>query len=159
MTSTPVRPLTLEALWELPSAPVQVFTRERTRSLPPPARRYLEHAIAEGTPLASAVRLRMHGEIQLKGWLPFTAEQVYRRDRGLVWRANVRMRGCTLSMEPMQTTFLVPSNGTSTWSVFVPFMREATGLDLFFQSAALVPGWNPGNMIVSNAAKAVIGTP
>ncbi|WP_408648826.1 DUF6920 family protein [Tumidithrix elongata] len=39
-------------------------------------RRYLEHAIAPETKLASAVRLRMHGEIKLKDWLPFKAEQV-----------------------------------------------------------------------------------
>lgn len=56
-------------------------------------RRYLAHAIAPGTPLAGAVRLRMHGEIKLRGWMPFTAEQVLHRGRGMIWRATVRRRG------------------------------------------------------------------
>ena len=34
--------------------------------LPEDARRYPEHAIAPGTPLASPVRLRMHGAIKLR---------------------------------------------------------------------------------------------
>jgi hypothetical protein len=32
----------------------------------------------------------MHGEIKLGRWLPFTAEQVIRTNRGMVWRASVR---------------------------------------------------------------------
>ena len=33
----------------------------------------------------------MHGEIKLKGWHPFAAEQVIAWDRGMIWRATVRM--------------------------------------------------------------------
>ncbi len=40
-----------------------------------PVTRYLAHAIAEGTPLAPAVRLRMTGRIRVRSWLPFTADQ------------------------------------------------------------------------------------
>ena len=57
--------------------------------LPETARRYLEHAIAPRNRLASAVRLQMHGELKLKTWLPFTAEQVIRWDRGMIWKATV----------------------------------------------------------------------
>jgi len=40
-----------------------------------PVTRYLAHAIAEGTPLAPGVRLRMTGRIRVRSWLPFTADQ------------------------------------------------------------------------------------
>ena len=65
--------------------------------LPGTARRYLEHAIVAGTPLASAVRLHMHGEIKLGRWLRFTAEEVISWPRGMVWRATVRVRGVPIS--------------------------------------------------------------
>jgi uncharacterized protein DUF6920 len=64
--------------------------------LPAAAQRYLARAIAPGTPLASAVRLRMHGSIRLKRWLPFMAEQVIALDRGMIWRARVRMGPLTV---------------------------------------------------------------
>ena len=64
--------------------------------LPQPAQRYLAHAIAPDTPLATAVRLRMHGAIKLKRWRRFTAEQVIVRDRGMIWRAKVKMAGATI---------------------------------------------------------------
>jgi hypothetical protein len=85
----------LEQLWE------STATLQATRScqaadlsaLPDGAQRYLTHAIAPGTPLASAVRLQMHGEIKLKTWRPFTAEQVISWNRGMIWQATVRMYG------------------------------------------------------------------
>lgn len=85
--------LSLDALWDSTPHHEHPSRPEQLSALPEAARRYLEHAIAPGTSLASAVRLRMHGEIKLKGWLPFTAEQVIRQDRGMIWRASVRMRG------------------------------------------------------------------
>lgn len=83
----------LEQLWRSGAGAEGVFDPLAVRSLPAAARRYLTHAIAPGTPLARAVRLRMHGEIKLKGWLPFTAEEVIRWPRGLIWTATVRMYG------------------------------------------------------------------
>jgi uncharacterized protein DUF6544 len=97
--------LSVHGLWE--SAPASGRTLEpgRLAGLPEAARRYLEHAIAPGAPLASAVRLRMHGEIRLGRWFPFTGEQVIRRDWGMIWRATVRMWG-------------VPVRGFGTGSVY-----------------------------------------
>ena len=88
----------LDELWEAapPHPAPGVFDPAPIRHLPEPARRYLSHAIAPGTPLATAVRLRMHGEIKLRQWNPFTAEQVLRWDRGLIWKAKVRMGGHAL---------------------------------------------------------------
>lgn len=80
----------LEDLWRTVPAVESRFDPARSASLPTSAHRYLQHAIADGAPLALAVRLRMHGEIKLGRWLPFTAEQVIRTNRGMVWRASVR---------------------------------------------------------------------
>lgn len=57
------------------------------------AQRYLEHAIAADAIPAYAVRLRMHGEIKLKGWFPFAAEQVIHKDMGMIWQAVARCYG------------------------------------------------------------------
>src|ERR1700687_1046242 len=86
----------LDELWRSAPPAEGTFPTPRVAGLPEAARRYLEHAIAPGTRLASAVRLRMHGEIKLKRWLPFAAEQVIRWDRGMIWRATVRMHGVTI---------------------------------------------------------------
>jgi hypothetical protein len=84
----------LEDLWQSsPRRAADAFDSTSIASLPEPARRYVEHAIAPGTPLASAVRLRMRGEIKLGRWLPFNAEQVIHADRGFIWTATVRLLG------------------------------------------------------------------
>jgi hypothetical protein len=82
-----------DELWE--SAPIseRIFNPESLTNIPETARRYLEHAIAPGTKLASAVRLKMHGEIKLKTWIPFTAEQVICSEHGLIWSATAWMNG------------------------------------------------------------------
>ncbi len=83
----------LDELWNSGPNEVRRFQPDRLGGLPDVARRYLTHAITSGVPLASAVRLRMHGRIKLQGWFPFTAEQVICWQRGMIWRASVRMRG------------------------------------------------------------------
>ncbi|MEQ9232690.1 DUF6544 family protein [Coleofasciculus sp. E2-BRE-01] len=85
--------VSLEELWESTPPSESVFQADQLVGLPEAVERYLNHAIAPGTKLASAVRLRMHGEIKLRGWLPFTAEQVICWRRGFIWRAAVRMNG------------------------------------------------------------------
>jgi len=82
---------TLDELWE-GAPPASARFAADLLEAPEPARRYLRHAIADGAPLADAVRLRMHGEIKLAArWRPFTADQVLRWDRGMIWRASVKM--------------------------------------------------------------------
>src|SRR5262245_14793744 len=85
--------LSLDALWESALSGERLFRPEEFADLPEAARRYLEHAISPGTLLASAVRLRMRGEIKLKCWFPFRAEQVISWKRGMIWQATVRMYG------------------------------------------------------------------
>jgi hypothetical protein len=85
--------LGLDALWDSAPRSAGTFATGDLHGLLDPARRYLEHAIAPGTPLVVAVRIRMHGEIKIRRWFPFRAEEVIRWDRGLLWRAVVRMYG------------------------------------------------------------------
>ena len=117
----------MDALWldSVPSAGL-AFDPEQSVGLPDAARRYLRHAIAPGTPLASAVRLRMHGEILLKGWCRFTAEQVITSDRGMIWEATVTMYGIPIRGSDR----LIEHAGAMRWKILglIPLM-EATGAD------------------------------
>ncbi len=65
----------LDELWNSAPQSRRAFDPTQLSTFPEAARLYLEHAIAPGTTLASAVRLRMHGEIKLRRWLPFTASR------------------------------------------------------------------------------------
>jgi len=114
---------TLNELWNTaPRAQSRLDPAQLAR-LPAPTRRYLAHAIAPGTKLASAVRLEMHGTIKLRRWLPFTAEQLIRWDRGMIWRATVRMYGLPV------TGFdrLVDGEGAQLWKMLglFPVMRAS----------------------------------
>lgn len=80
----------LENLWNIETPPAKAFDPITIEQLPPAARNYLTRAIAPGTPIASAIRFEMAGEIKLNGdWLPFTATQVVRNNESFVWQAHV----------------------------------------------------------------------
>jgi hypothetical protein len=81
--------LDLEELWKRAPRAARRFNAQNVEHLPEVARSYLAHAIESGAPLASAVRLRMHGRIRLKRWRKFKAVQVITRDGAMVWRASV----------------------------------------------------------------------
>ncbi len=83
----------VDYFWLSAPAGEERFDAEALRDRPDGVRHYLTHAIADGATLAAAVRLRMHGEIKLGGWRRFRAEQVIRRDRGMIWAATVRVMG------------------------------------------------------------------
>jgi Family of unknown function (DUF6544) len=69
------------------------FDPVMTTELPEPARRWLSHAIAPGTPLWSSAELTMHGRIKLGRWRPFTARQVLSPPDGYTWAATARLAG------------------------------------------------------------------
>lgn len=78
--------------WESLARPApsgQRFDPAMTESLPEPARRWLTHVIAPGTPLARAAIVHMHGQIRLRRWLPFRAVQVQAPPAGYIWAARV----------------------------------------------------------------------
>jgi len=131
--------ITLEQLWgAIPGDNLQrqqQFDPGRTSGLPEPARRYLTHAIAAGTRLASAVRLTMHGEIKLAGWSRFTAEQVINWSRGMMWQATVRVHGIPISGGDS----FADGEGAMRWKALgiVPIV-SASGVDITRSTAGRV---------------------
>ena len=117
----------LEALWQRAPAATREFDPQDVARIPELARSYLTHAIAPGTPLASAVRLRMHGAIRLKRWRKFKAVQVITRDGAMVWRASVRMKGTSIRGHDS----FVGGQGEMQWRLFgiIPVIRES-GADI-----------------------------
>jgi hypothetical protein len=76
-----------------PTAPPAVFDPDSLRELPTPVQRWLIHALRPGAAMRTAVELRMHGEIRLGGWRPFTARQRLNATDGFVWAATARLFG------------------------------------------------------------------
>lgn len=70
-----------------------------------------------------------------------------------------REDGCTLFVSIDQEFVLANVSGTATWNLPVPNDLGLLGLDAYVQGAVLVPGFNPANLVVSNAGHAVVGTP
>jgi uncharacterized protein DUF6920 len=125
----------LDELWNAAQHGERVFDPAQLQTIPDEARRFLQHAIASGTPLATAVRLKMHGEIKLKGWLPFHAEQVISWKRGMIWRAAVRMHGISIRGGD---TYL-DGQGAMRWRLFgiIPVVN-ASGPDITKSAAGRV---------------------
>jgi hypothetical protein len=117
----------LDGLWNRAPAGQRAFHPDQLVRLPEAARHYLQHAIAPGAPLASAVRLRMHGQIKLGAWLPFTAEQVIRWGHGMIWSATVRRNGLPIRGFDR----LLNGEGRMRWKLFgiIPVMT-ASGPDI-----------------------------
>jgi hypothetical protein len=122
-------------LWNSVIPSERRFEPARIQALPEAAQRYFKLAIAPGTRLASAVRLQMHGEIKLKSWFPFSAEQVIRWDRGMIWRAAIRMHGISVRGGD---SFL-DGHGSMRWKLFgiVPIVN-AGGMDITRSAAGRV---------------------
>jgi hypothetical protein len=119
--------LPLEHLWSALAPEAGVFQPELVQALAPAAQRYLTHAIAPGTRLANSVRLRMHGELKLRRWLPFTAEQVIRWDKGMIWSASLSFHGLPIRGSDR----LVDGQGTLSWKLLglIPLL-QASGPDI-----------------------------
>jgi hypothetical protein len=117
------QPTDLDALWQSAPRASRAFDPQDFAHLPAAVRHYLGHAIAPGTPLASAVRLRMHGHIRLGKWRPFKADQVILASGAMIWRARVRLPG--LSIRGFDR--YVNNKGAMQWRVLgiVPLIRAA----------------------------------
>ena len=137
------RDVSVEALWNRAPVADRAFDPADFSQHPAEVRRYLEHTIAPGTPLARAVRARMHGEIKLQRWLPFTAEQVIVWERGFIWQATVRMFGLPIRGSDRW----VEGQGAMNWKLLglIPVMT-ASGPDITRSAAGRVAGeavWLP----------------
>jgi hypothetical protein len=121
------KPISLDALWNSATSQDRIFHLDDFSHLSEVARRYLEHAIAPGTKLASAVRLKMHGEIKLKKWIPFTAEQVICWEHGLIWSATAWMNGLPI----VGSDRLIDGVGAMQWKLLGLFpVMTASGSDI-----------------------------
>lgn len=119
--------LSLNALWESVISQECVFSPDDFAHLPDAARRYLEHTISPGTAIASAVRLKMHGEIKLKTWSPFTAEQVVCWERGFIWSATAWMNRLPI----VGSDRIIDGIGAMQWKLLGLFpVRTGTGSDI-----------------------------
>lgn len=116
------QPISINELWQSVSPSETVIYHECV-DFPEPVQRYLNHAIAPATPLANAVRLRMHGEIKLKQWQPFQAEQVIYPERGMIWQATTRMNGLPVRGWDR----LIDGKGAMQWKLLglIPVMTAA----------------------------------
>jgi hypothetical protein len=105
--------------------------------LPEPARRWLTHAIAPGTPLWGSVVLTMRGEIRLGSWRPFTARQVLAPPRGFIWAATARFLGLPVTGFDRYSS----GSGQMDWRLggLVPVMT-ATGPDVTRSAAGRLAG-------------------
>lgn len=82
--------------WERLAAPGPApdpFTLDLLADLPEPARRWLAHSIAPGTPLWRSVELEMHGQLKIGAWRRFTATQVIAPPEGYIWAARASVWG------------------------------------------------------------------
>ena len=124
--------LSLDALWESVISQERAFRPDDFAHLPDAARRYLEHAIAPGTTIASAVRLKMHGEIKLKHWISFTAEQVVCWERGFIWSATAWMNRLPI----VGSDRIIDGIGAMQWKLLGLFpVMTGTGDDITRSSA------------------------
>lgn len=137
------RLIALDTLWKPASSINEYFQPEQFVHLPEPAQRYLKHAIAPGTKLASAVRLRMHGQIKLKVWLPFRAEQVICWNRGMIWQATAWLNGLPI----FGSDRLIDGEGAMQWKLLRLFpVMTAIGSDVTRSAAGRMQGeciWLP----------------
>jgi hypothetical protein len=148
-----IRDPDVDALWDR-TEPSRGLIRVSTISgLPTPARRFVERAIREGTPLASRVKLTMHGEIKLGRWYPFRAEQVITADGEFVWAATVSMFG----MPVRGSDKLIDRQAAMTWRLFDLFpVASAAGADVTRSALGRLHGeqtvWLPSAFLDSNVS-------
>jgi hypothetical protein len=105
-------------------APLRRFDPSDLDRVPEPVRRWLRHSIAPGTPLATTVRLTMHGRIRLGSWRDFTATQILSPPHGFIWAATAQVAGLPVTGYDRYTV----GTGQMRWRVLrlIPVMG-ATG--------------------------------
>lgn len=127
------------------------FELSAIAELPEPARRYLAHAIAPGTPLARSVELTFTGELKLSPdlpWTAFDAQQVLAPARGYVWKLDLYSDGARFRGAE---TLLDGKGQQSYWlREFLPSSEDGatvdrslagrSAIDLVFLPSALLPG-------------------
>jgi len=65
--------------------------------------------------------------------------------------------GCQAWIAPANSVTLNNGAGVADWNIFVPLDLDLLGADFYLQGAVLVPGFNPGGVVFSNAGHGVVG--
>ncbi|MFP4692268.1 MAG: DUF6920 family protein [Halothece sp.] len=137
-----MKSISLDNLWQSAVPSASTFSFDILSEIPQPAKRYLEHAIAPGTQLASTVRLKMHGEIKLQNWSSFQAEQVINWDQGFIWQATAWVKGLPI----LGSDRLINGKGTMQWKLLGLF-PVMTASDVTRSAIGRMQGesiWLPG---------------
>ena len=90
----PQLPGPLRIDWQRLAAPTidpAPFTPDLLDGLPVPARRWLDHAIAPGTPLRRAAVLHQRGEIKVGRWQRYEADWALVPAEGFIWAATTHL--------------------------------------------------------------------
>ncbi|MCK6211637.1 hypothetical protein KZX45_13890 [Georgenia sp. EYE_87] len=98
--SLPAVPRAARSDWDdllTPTPDPEPYDPAMALGLPAPARRWLDHAVAPGTPLRRRVEMRQHGQIRLGGrWWPIRSRQALDPLRGYVWPVRTSLLGVPL---------------------------------------------------------------
>lgn len=122
--------------------------------LPEPARRYFNFSVAIGSPIVSAVELRMTGELGLGSltdpkYSPMSAQQILAPPHGLVWRVRT---GAICGIDG--------ATRTSSWTRFwlfglVPIVRVGYNQDHHRSALGRVVAerafWTPATLLLSDS--------
>ena len=82
----------ITSLWSatLPPVTPATYGPEATAGLPGPVKRYFDHALKAGAPVARRAKLSMRGKILSNGaWTSFKAEEVISPQQGFVWEVKM----------------------------------------------------------------------
>ncbi len=149
-------PATAQQAWaglHRPSGPAgEGFDPDRTAGLPPPAARWLRHAIPPGAPLLGGVQLSMHGTIRIGRWLPFTAHQIV-APTGYIWAAEAGRFPITIRGFDRYSG----ATGQMSWRLFgrIPVV-SASGTDITRSAAGRLAseiiGLTPGGAVGPHVA-------
>ncbi|GAA1388024.1 DUF6544 family protein [Catellatospora chokoriensis] len=120
----------LRAQWSAltaPTDPATEFTADMTADLPAPTRRWLNRAIAPGTPLRRAAIVRQHGQIRIGGWHDYEADWALSPLNGFIWSATTHLGPIAISGYDRYTR----GSGEMRWRLFglLPLMT-ASGADV-----------------------------
>lgn len=147
----PAVPAAARSDWEdllSPTPDPQPYDPAMAADLPAPARRWLDHAIAPGTPLRRRVEMRQHGQLRLGGrWWPFRSRQALDPLRGYVWPVRTSLLG--VPMLGVDRLHGEDAEMTHRLLGLLPVVR-ATGADLARSAAARAASeicWSPATAL------------
>ncbi|PFG41079.1 hypothetical protein ATJ97_3625 [Georgenia soli] len=148
---SPAVPAAARSDWEdllSPTPDPEPYDSAMGAALPAAARRWLDHAVAPGTPLRRRVEMRQHGQLRLGGrWWAFRSRQALDPLRGYVWPVSTSLFG--VPMVGVDRLHGESAEMTHRLLGLVPVVR-ASGADLARSAAARAASeicWSPATAL------------